>query len=159
MVTLQERKQTGSRVFECDFLHFFSLFFRFSFYFYITEFINLFSSKPLEWGVWGFGWGVVLWSNWGSRVGNGLGFFSQLGQSGDGPGDLSWDWGWGWKMGTRWVVTELVSVPFEGDGDSFWGGVGRGSLGSLGFTLLATNVLQLTSFLHLDTVSGFVPEI
>uniref|UniRef100_A0A8D8RAB8 Uncharacterized protein n=1 Tax=Cacopsylla melanoneura TaxID=428564 RepID=A0A8D8RAB8_9HEMI len=146
---IQEKRTT-----EINFNNFFSGFCLF-FVFVYHNLVYSFSSISV---VWSWGWGVVLWGNWGSTVGNWLWLFNQLWEGGDGSGDFLWDWGWGWQMGTRWVVTGLVSVPLEGDWGSFWGGVGRGSLGSNSFTVLDSWVLQFTLLLNLDSVAGFESE-
>uniref|UniRef100_A0A8D8R7Q1 Uncharacterized protein n=1 Tax=Cacopsylla melanoneura TaxID=428564 RepID=A0A8D8R7Q1_9HEMI len=144
---IQEKRTT-----EINFNNFFSGFCLF-FVFVYHNLVYSFSSISV---VWSWGWGVVLWGNWGSTVGNWLWLFNQLWEGGDGSGDFLWDWGWGWQMGTTGVETGLVSVPLEGDWGSFWGGVGRSSLGSnRGFI---SNLFGLTLLLDLDSVASFETE-
>jgi hypothetical protein len=106
--------------------------------------------------LWGWAGGVVLWDDWGG-VGNWL-LFNQLGEGGDGSGDFSGDGRRGWQMVSDSVVAGLVSVPLDGDGDSFWGGVGRGTLGGDGFSVFLSSVLQLSLLLNLDAITGFETE-
>lgn len=61
-------------------------------------------------------------------------------------------------MGSRGVETGFVSVPLDDDRGAVGGGVGRLSLGGLGFLVLLAGVLQLTLLLDGDTVAGFETE-
>lgn len=74
--------------------------------------------------------------------------FSQLGEGGDGAGDLLWDGGRGGEMGAGGVEAGLVGVPLGDDGGAVRGGVGVLALGGLGLEVFLAGVLQGALLLH-----------